>query len=174
MRTRILVLLAVPVSYAWFSVTMPLLYAVTLVAGALTCLEFVFEQHRDGTAPRLLEVRAEWPPHGMLPLAALRPRPGEDIEGVHAIPVRWLREPDQEPPSLSDRGLGAQTGISLDVLPELYAHVTDWMRPLFDSSLTLSTVVAVVLNQLLRINWSGGKTAGRPEARADVEAAIEG
>jgi xanthine permease XanP len=41
-------------------------------------------------------------------------------------------------------------GISLDVLPELYVNIYDWMRPLFDSSLTLSTVCAVVLNQILR------------------------
>lgn len=41
-------------------------------------------------------------------------------------------------------------GLSLDILPQLYASVTPWMRPLFESSLTLSTVVAVILLQLLR------------------------
>jgi xanthine permease XanP len=50
-------------------------------------------------------------------------------------------------------GVALMFGISLDVLPELYAHVHDWIRPLFDSSLTLSTVVAVVLHQLLRTHW---------------------
>jgi xanthine/uracil permease len=35
--------------------------------------------------------------------------------------------------------------------PDLYAHLTPWLRPLFESSLTLSTVIAVVLNQLLRV-----------------------
>jgi xanthine permease XanP len=47
-------------------------------------------------------------------------------------------------------------GLSLDILPELYAHVVPWLRPFFDSSLTLSTVIAVVLHQVLRI---GGKAA---------------
>ena len=41
-------------------------------------------------------------------------------------------------------------GLSLDILPQLYASVTPWLRPLFESSLTLSTVVAVILFQLLR------------------------
>ncbi len=37
------------------------------------------------------------------------------------------------------------------MLPALYAHVYAWPRPLFSSSLTLSAVVAVVLNQLFRL-----------------------
>ena len=45
-------------------------------------------------------------------------------------------------------------GLSLDILPQLYASVTPWMRPLFESSLTLSTVVAVILFQLLRFGSS--------------------
>jgi xanthine permease XanP len=42
-------------------------------------------------------------------------------------------------------------GLSLDMSPDLYAHLTPWLRPLFESSLTLSTVIAVALNQLLRV-----------------------
>jgi xanthine/uracil permease len=42
-------------------------------------------------------------------------------------------------------------GLSLDILPDLYAHLAPWLRPVFESSLTLSTVVAVALNQLLRL-----------------------
>ncbi len=41
-------------------------------------------------------------------------------------------------------------GLSLDILPALYAGVPNWLRPLASSSLTLSTVLAVVLNQMLR------------------------
>jgi NCS2 family nucleobase:cation symporter-2 len=41
-------------------------------------------------------------------------------------------------------------GLSLDIVPDLYANVTPWLRPLFESSLTLATVIAVILNQLLR------------------------
>ena len=37
------------------------------------------------------------------------------------------------------------------VLPPLYSQVPAWMQPLFDSSLTFSTVIAVILTQLLRI-----------------------
>ena len=37
------------------------------------------------------------------------------------------------------------------MLPDLYAHLTPWLRPFFESSLTLATVVAVALNQLLRV-----------------------
>src|SRR6266571_4071800 len=42
-------------------------------------------------------------------------------------------------------------GISLQALPEMYAHVVPWLRPLFGSALTLATVLAVGLNLLLRI-----------------------
>jgi xanthine permease XanP len=42
-------------------------------------------------------------------------------------------------------------GLSLDMSPDLYAHLTPWLRPLFESSLTLSTVIAIALNQLLRV-----------------------
>jgi xanthine permease XanP len=41
-------------------------------------------------------------------------------------------------------------GLSLEILPALYASVPYWLRPLASSSLTLSTVLAVVLNQVLR------------------------
>ena len=42
-------------------------------------------------------------------------------------------------------------GLSLQALPELYAQIVPWLRPLFGSALTLATVLAVVLNLLLRI-----------------------
>lgn len=50
-------------------------------------------------------------------------------------------------------------GLSLDMLPELYVSVPGVLRPLFDSSLTLSTVVAVILFQLMRIGASRQNTA---------------
>lgn len=56
-------------------------------------------------------------------------------------------------------GIALIFGISLETLPALYAHVHPWLRPLFESSLTLSTVVAVLLNQLLRL---GNRQAGSP------------
>jgi xanthine permease XanP len=42
-------------------------------------------------------------------------------------------------------------GLSLDMLPDLYSHLAPRLRPFFESSLTLSTVMAVALNQLLRV-----------------------
>jgi len=47
-------------------------------------------------------------------------------------------------------GIALCFGLSLDILPGLYAGVPSWTRPLFDSSLTLATVIAIVLTQLLR------------------------
>ena len=41
-------------------------------------------------------------------------------------------------------------GLSLEILPALYVGVPDWLQPLASSSLSLSTVLAVVLNQVLR------------------------
>jgi NCS2 family nucleobase:cation symporter-2 len=48
-------------------------------------------------------------------------------------------------------GVAFVFGLSLDILPGLYAGITGWLRPLFSSSLTLATVIAVILNQVLRI-----------------------
>ena len=48
-------------------------------------------------------------------------------------------------------GIALCFGLSLDILPQLYGSVPGPIRPLFDSSLTLATVIAVVLNQLLHL-----------------------
>jgi len=48
-------------------------------------------------------------------------------------------------------GISLAFGLSLDVLPEVYAFVPNLLRPLFASSLTLATVLAVVLHQVFRI-----------------------
>jgi len=55
-------------------------------------------------------------------------------------------------------------GLSLQALPELYAQVVPWLRPLFGSALTLATVLAVALN-LLRIG--GAKQDEAPTMRAE-------
>lgn len=46
-------------------------------------------------------------------------------------------------------GVALIFGLSLDIQPSLFAGVPYFLRPLVDSSLTLSTVIAVILNQLL-------------------------
>ena len=61
-------------------------------------------------------------------------------------------------------GIALCFGISLDILPQLYAETPPWLRPLFDSSLTFATVIAVVLTQLLRY---GEKPEAAPAAEAD-------
>lgn len=48
-------------------------------------------------------------------------------------------------------GLSFVFGLSLIILPDLYSRVPSWMSPIFASSLTLSTVVAVILNQIFNI-----------------------
>jgi xanthine permease XanP len=55
-------------------------------------------------------------------------------------------------------GVALIFGLSLDILPSLFASVPYFLRPLVDSSLTLSTVIAVILNQLLRLRGSVAKT----------------
>jgi xanthine/uracil permease len=48
-------------------------------------------------------------------------------------------------------GIALIFGLSLSILPELYVDVHPWLRPLFESPLTFCTVLAVVLNQVLRV-----------------------
>jgi NCS2 family nucleobase:cation symporter-2 len=48
-------------------------------------------------------------------------------------------------------GLSIIFGLSADILPELYENVHPWISPVFTSSLSLGTTMAVVLNLLLRI-----------------------
>ena len=48
-------------------------------------------------------------------------------------------------------GLSFIFGLSVDIMPSLYANIHPWLKPIFDSSLTLSTILAVCLNQLLRL-----------------------
>jgi xanthine permease XanP len=53
-------------------------------------------------------------------------------------------------------GIALIFGLSVDILPQMYSHLHPWIKPLFSSSLTLATVLAIVLNQL----FSLGKTSG--------------
>jgi len=42
-------------------------------------------------------------------------------------------------------------GISVDMFPQLYQHVHPYLKPLFSSSLAVATMLAVVLNMIVRI-----------------------
>lgn len=59
-------------------------------------------------------------------------------------------------------GIALIFGLSLDILPELYAGIDGWMRSLFDSPLTLSTAIAVILNQVLPASSAAKPAAAQP------------
>ncbi len=48
-------------------------------------------------------------------------------------------------------GISIILGLSVDMVPGAYAHMSGWIAPVFSSSLSLATVSAVVLNLLFRI-----------------------
>lgn len=47
-------------------------------------------------------------------------------------------------------GVSLTFGLSLQAMPELYALMPTWLRPIFSSALSFTGVLAIVLNQLLR------------------------
>jgi len=47
-------------------------------------------------------------------------------------------------------GVSFTFGLSLQAMPELYALMPTWLRPIFSSALSFTGVLAIVLNQLLR------------------------
>lgn len=47
-------------------------------------------------------------------------------------------------------GITLSFALSIDVVPELYKGLPPWLAPFFDSSLAAGTVLAIVLNALLR------------------------
>ena len=55
-------------------------------------------------------------------------------------------------------GISLVFGLSVDILPELYKNIHPWLRPLFSSSLTLSTILAIVLTQVFRIGAGKSQT----------------
>jgi len=63
-------------------------------------------------------------------------------------------------------GVALIFGLSLDIMPELYAGVHGWIRALFDSPLTLATAIAVILNQVLH-SKSAEKLAHKHYAGAE-------
>lgn len=48
-------------------------------------------------------------------------------------------------------GIALCFGLSLNIMPALYVHIPSWIRPLFESSLSLATTIAMVLTLILRI-----------------------
>jgi xanthine permease XanP len=48
-------------------------------------------------------------------------------------------------------GISLIFGLSVDILPQMYSHLHPWLKPLFSSSLTLATVMAIVLTQIFNL-----------------------
>jgi xanthine permease XanP len=48
-------------------------------------------------------------------------------------------------------GISFVFGLSAIILPDLYSRIPPWLSPIFASSLTLSTVLAIILNQIFNI-----------------------
>lgn len=51
-------------------------------------------------------------------------------------------------------GLSLIFGLSADMMPQIYASVHPWIKPVFSSSLALGTVTAIVMNFIMRIGIS--------------------
>ena len=51
-------------------------------------------------------------------------------------------------------------GLSADIFPQLYQHVHPYLKPFFSSSLTVTTVLAVGLNLIMRIGISRRENPG--------------
>jgi xanthine permease XanP len=84
---------------------------------------------------------------------------------ISGLQIMLSRKPDARTTFVI--GIALFFGISLDFAPQLYSGVAAWLRPLFDSSLTFATVIAVILTQLLRFGdrrpaAAGGHEAGEP------------
>ncbi len=48
-------------------------------------------------------------------------------------------------------GISIIMGLSVEFVPELYHHVHPWLQPVFNSSLSLATISAIILNLFFRI-----------------------
>jgi NCS2 family nucleobase:cation symporter-2 len=59
-------------------------------------------------------------------------------------------------------GLSLLFGLSADTMPSAYVHLPAWLKPLFQSGLTLATTMVVLLNAVFRIGVSHRKTVQIP------------
>ncbi|MCX7017787.1 MAG: purine/pyrimidine permease [Candidatus Sumerlaeota bacterium] len=48
-------------------------------------------------------------------------------------------------------GISIIFGLSADIMPEVYSGIHGWIKPIFDSSLALGTITAIMLNLVLRL-----------------------
>jgi NCS2 family nucleobase:cation symporter-2 len=59
-------------------------------------------------------------------------------------------------------GISLIMGLSVDMLPGIYDHFHPWIRPMFESSLALATILAVLLNLIMRIGISKKRSIKLP------------
>jgi NCS2 family nucleobase:cation symporter-2 len=68
-------------------------------------------------------------------------------------------------------GISFVFGLSAIILPDLYSRIPSWLSPIFASSLTLSTVLAIILNQIFNIRTK--KSEPQPEESQDSPKGID-
>ena len=70
-------------------------------------------------------------------------------------------------------GIAIILGLSVDMVPGVYAGVPEWIKPVFSSSLSLTTVSVVILNFLFRIGITTRKTLVLKPSVASEQAVYE-
>ncbi|MEI6764614.1 MAG: solute carrier family 23 protein [Bacteroidota bacterium] len=63
-------------------------------------------------------------------------------------------------------GLSFIFGLSAIILPDLYSRLPSWLSPVFSSSLTLATMLAIILNQIFHI---GAKKNEKDQKEKEIE-----
>lgn len=66
-------------------------------------------------------------------------------------------------------GLSIILGLSVDMVPNAYAGVPGWLNPIFSSSLSLTTISAVVLNSVFRFGTATRKSLILKPSAASTE-----
>lgn len=70
-------------------------------------------------------------------------------------------------------GIAIILGLSVDMVPGVYAGVPEWIKPVFSSSLSLATISVVILNFLFRIGITSRKTLVLKPGVASEQAVYE-
>ena len=112
------------------------------------CLCCRWNHHRPSLFPRLSELFIIMPPPVMgatlIFAISFMIIAGLQIIGTRVLDVRRT----------FILGLAIIFGLSADLMPQLYAAVHPWIKPVFSSSLALGTVTAIVMNSIMRIGIS--------------------
>jgi NCS2 family nucleobase:cation symporter-2 len=66
-------------------------------------------------------------------------------------------------------GLSFIFGLSAIILPDLYSRLPSWLNPIFSSSLTLASILAIILNQIFNIGAKKNKLKTKENDEEIVE-----